>query len=285
MSIAFAAGAAYAIQGLATKPSLAAVSAERAAFAQWPQVPATLYRLTLVKERTGRGPGVTYSPKVKYRFYVGSESVEGNQLMIENSWRWFYQANTIGDFRTIVASLAPGLDFQKFLDAPQCQDLGGYDSCSIGFDLEQPTRVYVDPRNPQNSVFDIGIVPPANLLDQRITPLMWIACLLLSLVASIATAWSMLLRLPEVDTASGNGGASWSLRLWHIAGGLFFVSVSLESYILIHGWRTAPEGIGELMGWLPGIALCATSGLLGAYLMAQPLVERKLQPGGRRRRR
>lgn len=286
LTIAFAMGAWSVIMHLVMKPSLRAATMERASIARWPEIPATLFRLTLIKARAGRGNGVIYKPKVEYRYSVGSATYVGNQLRIGESWRWTYQAHNAGDFRLIVATLAPGLDFRKFLDAPQCEELPSYESCSVSFDLDQPLRVHVDPENPQNSVIDNDDLPGENVLNHWVSPLTWIACLLLALFASMLSAWRMFLRLLNYGEAADPGnGQSLALRCWRVVFGFLFLGASLESYIMALDWRSAPASLGELFGWVPGFALCAVTGLLGIYLVFMPAIERKLRRGRRRRRR
>ena len=244
--IAFAMGTWSVTMHLVMKPSLRAAGMERTAIAQWPEIPATLYRLTLIKKRAGRGHGVTYTPKVEYRYRLGSATYVGNQLKIGDSWRWTYQADNARDFRLIVASLAPGLDFRKFLDAPQCEELPSYESCSVSFDLDQPLRIHVDPGNPENAVIDNDDLPPENILNHWVSPLTWIACLLLALFGSVLSAWRMFLRLIDYGEALDPGnGPSLALRCWRVVFGVLFLGVSLESYIMALDWRPAPATSGD----------------------------------------
>ena len=66
LTVAFTMAARSVIMHLVVKPPLHSAATERAAIAQWPEVPATLFRLTLTEKRGGRGNGLTYTPTVQY---------------------------------------------------------------------------------------------------------------------------------------------------------------------------------------------------------------------------
>ena len=225
--------------------------------------------------------GAVYSPRIEYRYSVGGRTYTGNRLSLGDAWRWTYRAENPRDFRLIVATLAPGVEFRKFLEAPQCQDIPAYDSCSVSFELDQPLGVRVDPRDPQNSAVEVGELAPVTLLNHLLPPVAWIVCALLAAWASAASALTMLRRLLAPDAEDTTPELRLPLRYWGIAGGLLAANLGIESWVLILDWRPAPEGFAELLGWVPGIALCAACGLLSVYLVFQPAIDRKF----RRRRR
>ena len=135
-------------------------------------------------------------------------------------------------------------------------------------------------------MIDNDDLPPENILNHWVSPLTWIACLLLALFGSVLSAWRMFLRLIDYGEALDPGnGPSLALRCWRVVFGVLFLGVSLESYIMALDWRPAPATSGELFGWFPGFALCAVTGLFGIYLVFMPAIERKLKRGRRRRRR
>ena len=119
------------IAELLRKPTMKAVIAERAAVATWPETSATLYRLNVVEERSGRGPGVRFYPYVNYRYTIESRKYEGDTLTYDQSWKHVFGATNSGDFKRNLQKLVPTLEHERFRKATQCQNIPSYESCTF----------------------------------------------------------------------------------------------------------------------------------------------------------
>ena len=275
----------YALQ-FAAKPSLAAARAGRDAVAQWPQTPARLVRLTLAKESTGRGSGAHYLPQVSYRYDVGAGSYMGDRLTLDESWRVVFGASNAGDFRVRVRALAPGIDLAQFFDAPQCAELESYGSCSVTFELDQSIVVHYDPAKPWNSTIESRDIVPVSVLDYLVSPLMWIASLLLFVYVSGTSAWRLFLwLLRRFDNTRRAAPPVPLMRLWQIAVGFNMLCICVEFYNINLGWRGAANDGEENLAWLMMILIFIQLGPLGLYMMFKPAIDKRFRVGRHQRKR
>jgi hypothetical protein len=101
-------------------------------------------------------------------------------------------SSELGDFRSRVSALAPGVDLDLFLRSPACAELGAYESCAYSYTPQSPLQVHYDPRDPGSSVLEPRDLVPASALDYWVEPLAWLAVLIALLAAGTLSTWLML---------------------------------------------------------------------------------------------
>lgn len=286
LALACAAGIFNLARHLYGLPSLAAVRAERAAVALWPGVPGTLYRVTLRKQRSGRGQSVQYQLEANYRYEVNGRTYTGERLAHERSARHAYGAASSEEFRLIVAGLVPMLDYRRFRDAPQCEALESYGRCSASFEVNERVTVYHDPADPASALLERHDLVPVTVLEHYGVPLAWLVVLVFFLGALASSAWRLALWiLGRLVPPARHEEQRPLLIRWARALGVLFLACGLSFYDVNMGWRGALNDSEEGLAWLAGAPLLVLLGGTGVYLLFKRRIDRKMGWDGRRRRK
>lgn len=267
-------------------PSPAAERAARAAAARWPAVAGTLYRVTLEKQRAGRGPGVHYQLGGSYRYEVEGRSYTGERFTWDLAARHAYGAENADEFRLIVGRLLPMFDYNRFRDAPQCQNLGAYDGCRVSFEVNERVTVHHDPAAPENAVLEKRDLVPVSLLQHYGSPVAWLLVLGFFLLALAATAWRLASwLLGRYVPPARHEEQRPLLMCWARALGVLFLACMLEFYNVNIGWRGALDDAEAGLASALGLFLLVLMGGTGVYLVFKRRIDRKMGWDRRRRRR
>jgi hypothetical protein len=263
---------------------MASVVAERAAVATWPETGATLYRLKLVEQRSGRGPGVHFRPYINYRYTIGSRTYEGDTLTYDDSWRHVFGAANSRDFQSNLRVLVPTLDYERFRKAPACQNIPAYESCEFTYELNQPIRIHYDPEQLYASVVERRTLVPLDPFEYILSPLVWIVSLLMLARALAVSAWAL-----ANDDWSGPSvqynRSSPSMFAWFHALGVIFFAICVEMFNVNIGWRGTITDSEQTFAYVATAIIIGLFAVAGIYLILKPIIDRLFGWDRRRRKR
>lgn len=123
----------------AAAPSFRRLKQDREEMAGWPAIPGRLVKLRVGAWSLARQSD-NFTARGEYLYEVGGKPYRGNRLSVDGSP---YESSYWPEFRSKVASLAPGLQIQR----PPSHD-------GIDYVLDQPVTVHYDPADPGRSVLN-----------------------------------------------------------------------------------------------------------------------------------